>query len=129
MNTPASCGDGASALPPGFRAALSTAALLLAAGPQRDDRAVRLSIHEQGVLDRPVVDKTGLSEKYDPAYRGHRRHSPASVTARRIEFRRPPTPDRNLFAAVQQQLGLRLDANRGAVEVLVIDKVEQPSEN
>ncbi len=31
MNTPASCGDGASALPPGFRAALSTAALLLAA--------------------------------------------------------------------------------------------------
>jgi len=74
----------------GFRAALSTAALLLAAGPQRDDRAVRLSIHEQGVLDDPWSIKPAF-RKVRSGLSGHRRHSPASVTARRIEFRRPPT--------------------------------------
>jgi len=39
----------------------------------------------------------------------------------------PVRPD--LFAAVQQQLGLRLDKTKGLVDVLVIDQVERPSEN
>jgi uncharacterized protein (TIGR03435 family) len=34
-----------------------------------------------------------------------------------------------LFTAIQQQLGLRLEATRGTVDVLVIDHVERPSEN
>jgi uncharacterized protein (TIGR03435 family) len=34
-----------------------------------------------------------------------------------------------LFTAIQQQLGLRLEATRGLVEALVIDKVEQPGAN
>ncbi len=35
----------------------------------------------------------------------------------------------DLFGAVQEQLGLRLQASRGPVEVLVIDHVERPSAN
>ena len=35
----------------------------------------------------------------------------------------------DLFAAFQQQLGLKLEPTRAPVDVMVIDKVEKPSEN
>jgi len=35
----------------------------------------------------------------------------------------------DLFTAIQQQLGLKLESARAQVDVLVIDKVEKPSEN
>ena len=34
-----------------------------------------------------------------------------------------------LFAAIQQQLGLRLDSAKGPVEAMVIDRAERPTEN
>jgi uncharacterized protein (TIGR03435 family) len=35
----------------------------------------------------------------------------------------------DLFTAIQQQLGLKLESTKAQVDVLVIDKVEKPSEN
>jgi uncharacterized protein (TIGR03435 family) len=43
----------------------------------------------------------------------------------------PPGPDAppDPFAAFQQKLGLKLESTKAPVEVLVIDKVQKPSEN
>jgi len=72
-------------------------------------------------MDRPVIDKTGLSKRYDFTLRwtpdDPRR--PGVVTD---EF-----PD--FFTAIQQQLGLKLETGDESVDVLVIDNVERPSEN
>ena len=80
---------------------------------------------QRAALDRPVVDKTGLSGKFDfelswvPDLSLPAVGDPAS----------PPTVGPSLLTAVQEQLGLRLESARGPVEMLVIDKVERPSEN
>jgi uncharacterized protein (TIGR03435 family) len=41
----------------------------------------------------------------------------------------PPTNRPDIFTAVREQLGLKLDSHKGAVEVMIIDHVERPSEN
>lgn len=80
---------------------------------------------------RVVVDRTGLTGGYD------------------IDLKWTPTPDQlppgppppgiepppidpngpSLFTALQEQLGLKLDTERGPVDVLVIDRLQQPAEN
>ncbi len=80
---------------------------------------------QRAVLDRAVVDQTGLSGTYDfdlewtPGENQFSGNLPRSVE--------PTKP--SLFAAMQEQLGLRLEATKGPVSVLVIDRVERPSEN
>jgi uncharacterized protein (TIGR03435 family) len=82
------------------------------------------------VLDRPVVDQTGLSGKFDlnvlfmpddSQFNGH----PPKVPALADGTDSAP----GLFDAFQQQIGLKLSAEKTAVDVLVIDHVEKPSAN
>ena len=81
-------------------------------------------------VDRPLVDRTGLTGRYDLELQFTADRS-ALVGAR------PPggldaTADSDippLATALREQLGLRLDSERGPVEVLVIDRVAQPTEN
>ena len=71
---------------------------------------------------RPVVDKTGLTAKYDflLAYQG------ATDRDRKPDDTDPTLP---LDQATPQQLGLRLEPAKGPIQVLVIDHVEKPTEN
>src|SRR5579872_1851699 len=88
-------------------------------------------------LRRPVLDRTGLTGKYDftvdfvldansvPQLAGR---PPGPRSPNSIDDVREPGPD--LTAAVQQQLGLRLITSKAKLEVLVIDKAQKiPSEN
>ena len=72
-------------------------------------------------MDRPVIDRTGLPGRYDFTLRWtpDDRRDTGGVTD---EF-----PD--FFAAIQQQLGLKLETVTESIDVLVIDHVERPSEN
>jgi uncharacterized protein (TIGR03435 family) len=81
---------------------------------------------QRAVLDRPVLDKTGLSGKYDFDLEWTPDDS-------QFDGHMPPTrPDNSgkpdLFAAMQQ-LGLKLESVKGPVPTIVIDHVERPSEN
>lgn len=76
-------------------------------------------------LDRPVVDKTGLPGRF--TFELHFTPPPRVVTAPGAS---PDPIDPNLasiFTAVQEQLGLKLEAQHGPVEVLVIDAAKRPT--
>ena len=84
------------------------------------------------VLDRPVIDRTGLTDRYDFTlnWRPDEFQFPRASAAQRaaaLAGGADTLPD--LFTAVQEQLGLKLDATKAPVDVLVIDKVSKPSEN
>ncbi len=86
-------------------------------------------------MEQPVVDQTGLGEtRYDfvlkwtpdPSQRGDFGGNVSPNTA-------PPPPaddaPPDLFTAIQQQLGLKMGMSKAPVDVMVIDKVDKPSEN
>jgi uncharacterized protein (TIGR03435 family) len=76
-------------------------------------------------LGSPVVNKTGLTDKYDFVLDW----SPDQSTAPVANGLDAPTDAPALFTAVQEQLGLKLVQTKGPVEVIVIDHIEMPSEN
>lgn len=77
-------------------------------------------------LGRVVIDKTGIEGKYDVALTwGPESNSAAMVNASNEGS--PPGP--SIFTAIQEQLGLKLESSKGPVQTLVIDHIEQPSEN
>jgi uncharacterized protein (TIGR03435 family) len=82
------------------------------------------------VLDRPVVDQTGLIGKFDFTLNWTPDESQFATMGIRVP---PPTNDAaappGLFTAIQEQLGLRLEPAKAPADVLVIDRVEKPSEN
>jgi uncharacterized protein (TIGR03435 family) len=83
---------------------------------------------QSSALDRPVVNQTGLEGKYtfslvwtpEQLAAGAANQAPAGLRA-------DAPPD--IYAALQQQLGLKVDATKLKVEVLVVDKMNKPSEN
>jgi uncharacterized protein (TIGR03435 family) len=82
------------------------------------------------VLDRPVVDRTGITGRFDfqckftpddSQFNGH----PPPLPKQADDAETAP----NLFEALQQQDGLKLDAEKTPVDVIAIDHVEKPSAN
>jgi uncharacterized protein (TIGR03435 family) len=80
---------------------------------------------------RPVLDKTGLKGRYDVSYQIELLSPPPQTDG---VVAPPPSPDSDFFRSqistiVEDQLGLKPKPGTGPVESLVIDHVEQPSEN
>jgi uncharacterized protein (TIGR03435 family) len=86
----------------------------------------RLSDTLSLVTDRIVQDKTGLTGKYDIdlQYASDPSEFPPGLPAHTPGDDRP-----SLFTALQDQLGLKLESQKSLVELIVIDRVERPSEN
>jgi len=74
---------------------------------------------------RLILDKTGLTGKYDFTLKWTPDAGIATGDAGAPAD--PSVP--GLFTAMQEQLGLKLDATKGPVDTIVIDSAEKPSEN
>jgi uncharacterized protein (TIGR03435 family) len=98
----------------------------------RSDHLIRMFVRDQSMkglvdslsrlMDRPVLDRTGLKGTFD-------------IT---MDYERnpdgPDTPGSDItgpamFTAFQEELGLKFESTRAPVEVLIIDHAEKPSEN
>ena len=90
-----------------------------------------------GKADRPVRDNTGLQGVFDikMQWNPFSTPTPADDTPRSpaAEKREGPRPDfaslSTLDTALERQLGLKLVARKGPVDIYVVDHVERPSEN
>ncbi len=82
------------------------------------------------VLERPVVDQTGLSGRFDFTLEWRPETLQSAATGPNAQQLPPEVESRpNLFTAIQEQIGLKLEAGRVPVDVFVIDRVQKPSEN
>jgi uncharacterized protein (TIGR03435 family) len=133
--------DGCPAMPPmadgrtgDFMMMTPNGECMISTGETRDGLAAHLS----NGLDRPVIDQTGLKGKYDFTLR----YDPSSTPGERggpKDAPEPPPPGSNpanrsapdadappsIFDALQEQLGLKLEARKGPVDLLVIDHVQK----
>ncbi len=85
-------------------------------------------------LGRPVIDKSGLKGAFDFKLEwtpdesqrgfGFLGDKPPGESAPPADSSGP-----SLFTAVQEQLGLKLESQKGPVEIVVIDHIEKPTEN
>ena len=78
----------------------------------------------QGTAGRPVIDKTGLKGMYHVMMEYDRMagiRGPALTAA--------PGAAPSVFIAVQEQLGLKLEPSRAMRDMLIIDRLERPTEN
>lgn len=81
------------------------------------EQLARQVTHTPGV-DRPVLDKTGLTEKYD--FELNLSGGPAGVTGPEGE---------SVFTAIEEQLGLKLEAQKAPISILVVDAADRKPKN
>jgi uncharacterized protein (TIGR03435 family) len=77
-----------------------------------------LASHLTDAVDGIVADKTGLTGRYDVDLKWDPK-----------DMQDPASTGSSIFTAVEEQLGLRLKPTKTAVETIVIDHLEMPSEN
>ena len=76
------------------------------------------------IVGRVVVDKTGIPGRFDVTLRWTPDEGPAMLNGQPL-----PDPPPSIYTAVQEQLGLKLESQKGPVQVLVVDHVELPTAN
>jgi uncharacterized protein (TIGR03435 family) len=88
----------------------------------------RLAQLLSGILERPVIDRTGLEGTYDASLLW----SPTQMINNAGLVTLPKTADADqvsIFSAMQDQLGLGLVSERAPIDTLVIDSIDPPSAN
>lgn len=82
-----------------------------------------------GILDRPVIDETGLTGRFnftlnwmpdDSQYEGMGTRMPSTDSANALP---------SFFTAIKEQIGLKIDPTKANLDVLIIDHVDKPTEN
>ena len=119
-NPPSSSTAGPEPIKPGHNGRGNTAVL----GTHLDATGVRigdLCANLARILDRSVIDKTGLTSFYDMTLNWSDEHTEAGSDD--AQSAGPP-----LFTALQEQLGLKLIPSKGPVDVLVVDHASLPKE-
>jgi uncharacterized protein (TIGR03435 family) len=91
------------------------------------DSMERLAASLAARLERPVVDKTGLTGKFD--FELSWIPDLTASTAGAANGALPEASGPSIFTAVQEQLGLHLESQRGPVEILIIDHAVKAAEN
>lgn len=81
------------------------------------------------VLDRVVVDKTGIDGRFDLSLTWTPEDGDAAPKFAAAPGSLSDTARVSIFTAIQEQMGLKLVPQKGPVQALVIDHVEMPSEN
>jgi len=84
------------------------------------------SLGRMGRGGRPVVDRTGITDRID--YRLEWTPEPNSPSQPGVEVQPDPDPV-TFMEAVREQLGLKLQPTKAPLRILVVDHVERPSEN
>jgi len=87
-------------------------------------------VMQRTVFDRPVVDGTGLTGRYTFDLRWH----PDETQFDQMQGLSVPTDERaeagdNIYASARKQLGLKIEARKTMVGVMVIDSASQPVAN
>jgi uncharacterized protein (TIGR03435 family) len=87
-------------------------------------------VMQRTVFDRPVVDETGVSGRYTFDLRWH----PDEVQFGQMHGLNVPTDERaeaqdDIYTAARKQLGLKIEARKTMVDVMVIDAASQPVAN
>jgi len=84
------------------------------------------SMLQNSIIDRPVLDRTGISGRFDfeCSFAANGGQSDGIPLPQGVDTNLP-----DLFTALQEQLGLKLESTKGQVPILVIDRAELPSGN
>ena len=84
---------------------------------------------QEAFLDKPVVDQTGLHDRYDFDLKWTPDESQSYCPVDPAHPSNDPEAPPGLYTAIQEQIGLKLVPTKAAVQVMVIDHIEAPSEN
>ena len=80
-----------------------------------------------GITGRPVINRTGRDEAFDIEMKWSSDSGLTGIPRDAAGANTLTADGLTLFTALREQLGLRLDSSRGAVEVLVVDHAEPPT--
>jgi uncharacterized protein (TIGR03435 family) len=88
---------------------------------------------QSAVTDKPVIDQTGLTDRYDFTLKWTPDDSQFAQFRGAVPVNPPKTDDPNappsLYTAIQEQIGLKIAVTKAPDDVIVIDHVEKPSAN